>query len=89
MSLRPQDWIIVNPTSDIQLTFGNFTELRYPYQTQEAQTRRLADLAFMMCDYRLAANLYEIARKDFLADKAWRYYASATVSRPSSKSSGR
>lgn len=33
----------------------------------------------MIADYRLAAANYEIARKDFLGDKAWRYYASATV----------
>ena len=33
----------------------------------------------MICDYRLAAATYEIARKDFYNDKAWRYYASATV----------
>ena len=35
----------------------------------------------MIADYRLAAANYEIGRKDFLIDKAWRYYASATVSR--------
>ena len=33
----------------------------------------------MICDYRLAAATYELARKDFQNDKAWRYYASATV----------
>lgn len=34
----------------------------------------------MIADYRLAAANYELARKDFLNDKAWRYYSSATVS---------
>ena len=52
---------------------------RYPHQAQEAQTRRLADLAFMIGDFRLAAAMYEIARKDFFNDKAWRHYASASV----------
>lgn len=59
----------------------SYTRFRYPYQTQEAQTRRLADFAFMICDYRLASSVYETARKDFTNDKAWRYYASATVRR--------
>lgn len=51
----------------------------YRHSTQEAQTRKLADFALMIADYRLAAATYELARKDFLNDKAWRYYASATV----------
>lgn len=61
----------------------------YPYQSQEAQTRRLADFAFMIGDFKLAAATYEIARKDFANDKAWRYFASATVSPQSSSRRGR
>ncbi|GAA5861311.1 hypothetical protein JCM1840_005328 [Sporobolomyces johnsonii] len=49
----------------------------YPYQAQESQTRRLADLAFMLGDYKLAASVYEQASRDYKGDKAWRYYSSA------------
>lgn len=33
----------------------------------------------MISDFRLASAMYEICRKDFMNDKAWRYYASASV----------
>ncbi|GAA5918451.1 hypothetical protein JCM1841_003975 [Sporobolomyces salmonicolor] len=49
----------------------------YPYLAQESQTRRLADLAFMLGDYKLAASVYEQASRDYKGDKAWRYYSSA------------
>jgi hypothetical protein len=51
----------------------------YPFQAQEAQTRRLADFAFMIHDYKLAISTYDLVRKDNMTDKAWRDYASATV----------
>jgi trafficking protein particle complex subunit 8 len=52
----------------------------YSYATQEAQTRRLADFAFMIRDYRLATSMYDLVRKDFMNDKAWLHYAAASVS---------
>lgn len=44
----------------------------------EAQTRRLADFAFTLHDYKLAATTYDLGRKDYAADKAHRYVAGAT-----------
>lgn len=52
----------------------------YPHISQESQTRRLADLAFMIGDYKLAAAVYDQASKDYKTDRAWRYYSSACVS---------
>ncbi|KAK4704695.1 trafficking protein particle complex subunit 8, partial [Phenoliferia sp. Uapishka_3] len=49
----------------------------YPHVAQESQTRRLADLAFMIGDYKLAADVYDQASKDYRTDRAWRYYSSA------------
>lgn len=51
----------------------------YPHLAQEAQTRRLADFAFTLRDYRLASSMYELARKEFQSDKAWTDFAHATV----------
>ncbi|SPO28710.1 uncharacterized protein UTRI_04590 [Ustilago trichophora] len=50
----------------------------YPYSSIEAQTRRLADFAFTIRDYKLAASMYDLGRKDFAGDKAYRYAAGAT-----------
>ncbi|CAG8490645.1 13824_t:CDS:10 [Cetraspora pellucida] len=49
----------------------------YLHNTPEAQMRKLADYAFMLRDYRLAHSVYDTVKKDFLADKAWKYYAGA------------
>lgn len=49
----------------------------YPHATLEAQTRRLADFAFMTRDYRLAAAMYDYGRRDFSNDKAHKFSASA------------
>lgn len=57
------------------------SQYSYPYQTQEAQTRRLADFAFMIRDYKLAASTYEFVKKDASNDKAWRDAAQSAVSR--------
>lgn len=53
----------------------------YPHAAQESQTRRLADLAFMLGDYKLSAAVYEQASRDYKNDRAWRYHSSACVSR--------
>ena len=50
----------------------------YPYSSIEAQTRRLADFAFTIRDYKLAASMYDLGRKDFASDKAYRHAAGAT-----------
>jgi hypothetical protein len=39
--------------------------------------RKLADYAFMLRDFKLAAQTYELVRSDFEGDKAWRYWAGA------------
>lgn len=33
----------------------------------------------MLGDYKLAADVYDQASKDYKTDRAWRYYASACV----------
>ncbi|SNX85279.1 uncharacterized protein MEPE_03988 [Melanopsichium pennsylvanicum] len=50
----------------------------YPFSSIEAQTRRLADFAFTIRDYKLAASMYDLGRKDFVGDKAYRHAAGAT-----------
>lgn len=50
----------------------------YPSHSIEAQTRRLADFAFTIRDYKLAASMYDLGRKDFAGDRAWRHAAGAT-----------
>lgn len=51
----------------------------YPHAAIEAQTRRLADFAFMTRDYKLAAAMYDVGRRDYANDKAHHYAAGATV----------
>lgn len=53
----------------------------YPHTTLEQQTRRLADFAFMTRDYKLAAAMYDILRRDYSNDKAVKFLAGANVSR--------
>lgn len=58
---------------------GNYDSLNetYRYDTAEALLRKLADFAFMLRDYKLAASTYELIRADFANDKAWKYSAGA------------
>ena len=49
----------------------------YPLASPEHQMRRLADYSFMLRDWRLAHSIYDILRKDFANDKAWKYHAGA------------
>ena len=44
--------------------------------------RKLADFAFMLRDWKLAHSTYDIVRKDFANDKAWKYAAGAQVPTP-------
>lgn len=51
----------------------------YPYQANEAQTRKLADWAFVLRDYKLAGSMYELVRKEFTGDRVWTDCAHACV----------
>ncbi|BGP28622.1 hypothetical protein JCM10296v2_000358 [Rhodotorula toruloides] len=50
----------------------------YHYSSTISQFRRLADLAFILEDYKLAQQVYESLVKDYRQDKAWRHYSAAT-----------
>lgn len=58
---------------------GNYDSLQsfYRHDTPEAILRKLADYAFLLRDYKLAASTYEMLRTDYGNDKAWRYHAGA------------
>jgi trafficking protein particle complex subunit 8 len=60
-------------------TSGNYDSLQgtYRYDTPEALLRKLADYAFLLRDYKLAASTYEMLRTDYGNDKAWKYHAGA------------
>lgn len=48
----------------------------YSKASPELVTRKLADWAFMLRDYKYAYMTYDISKKDFLAHKAWTFLAS-------------
>ncbi|OKL57695.1 hypothetical protein UA08_06969 [Talaromyces atroroseus] len=58
---------------------GNYNTLNgfYKHDAPEAILRKLADFAFMLRDYKLAASTYDLVRSDYANDKAWRYHAGA------------
>ncbi|EKG13403.1 hypothetical protein MPH_09429 [Macrophomina phaseolina MS6] len=58
---------------------SNYDSLQgfYRPDAPEALMRKLADYAFMLRDFRLAASTYDLLRSDFNNDKAWKYYAGA------------
>ncbi|KAJ8608542.1 hypothetical protein MRB53_039596 [Persea americana] len=58
---------------------GNYDPQTSSYlpSTAEAQLRKLADFAFMMRDWRLANSIYDMLRKDYNNDKAWKHHAGA------------
>ncbi|KAK9326118.1 ER-golgi trafficking TRAPP I complex 85 kDa subunit-domain-containing protein [Lipomyces orientalis] len=58
-------------------TSGNYDPITgsYGFMTAESQMRKLADYAFMLRDWKLAHSTYDLLRKDFLNDKAWKYHA--------------
>ncbi|KAF9096380.1 Trafficking protein particle complex 8 [Mortierella sp. AD031] len=68
-----------NPATAIQQapTSGSTGGVIYPHASPEAQMRKLADWAFMLRDYKFALSVYETVKKDFAADKAWKYYGGA------------
>jgi trafficking protein particle complex subunit 8 len=58
---------------------GNYDSLQgtYRYDAPESLLRKLADYAFMLRDYKLAASTYELLRGDYSNDKAWKHLAGA------------
>ncbi len=53
---------------------------RYSYQSAESQMRRLADLSFMLCDFKFAYSVYDNVKKDFNNhDQDKKYYAGTQV----------
>ncbi|KAF9439180.1 Trafficking protein particle complex 8 [Entomortierella beljakovae] len=66
-----------NPALQQSPTAGPNGGLIYPHASPEAQMRKLADWAFMLRDYKFALSIYETAKKDYAADKAWKYYGGA------------
>jgi len=53
------------------------TSVVYSKEAPELQVRKLADLYFLLKLYKPAYNYFYIAKKDFLSDEAWPYYAAA------------
>ncbi|KAJ2189233.1 hypothetical protein EV181_001740 [Coemansia sp. RSA 532] len=49
----------------------------FRYDSAEAQMRKLADYSFMLKDFRFAQSVYQVARRDFQSEKAWKCYAGA------------
>lgn len=58
---------------------GNYDASRgfYKPDAPEAILRKMADFAFMLRDWKLAASTYELLRSDYGDDKAWRHHAGA------------
>ncbi|CAG8595408.1 16304_t:CDS:10, partial [Acaulospora morrowiae] len=56
-------------------SINNSSNTIYPHNSPEAQMRKLADWSFMLRDYKFAHSMYETVKRDFSADKAWKYYA--------------
>ncbi|KAF9190349.1 Trafficking protein particle complex 8 [Haplosporangium sp. Z 11] len=65
-----------NPATALQQSpsSGSGGGVIYPHASPEAQMRKLADWAFMLRDYKFALSVYDTVKKDFAADKAWKYY---------------
>lgn len=49
----------------------------YVAESQEGLLRKMADYAFMLRDWKLAASTYELIISDYYHDKAWKYHAAA------------
>ncbi|KAG0259994.1 Trafficking protein particle complex 8 [Mortierella polycephala] len=71
-----------NPATALQQSpsSGSGGGVIYPHASPEAQMRKLADWAFMLRDYKFALSVYETVKKDFAADKAWKYYGGTQAS---------
>lgn len=49
----------------------------YKPESAEAIMRKLADYAFMLRDWKLAYQTYDLLRSDYSTDKAWKFHAAA------------
>jgi len=56
-------------------TTGTGEAIKYLCGSIEAQTRQLADCAFLLGDYAIALKAYGYASSEFKNDKAWKHYA--------------
>ena len=56
---------------------GKDGSVKYVCGSIEAQTRQLADCAFLLGDYSTALSSYRQAATEFKSDKAWWHYATA------------
>ena len=56
-------------------TTGTGDAIKYLCGSIEAQTRQLADCAFLLGDYAIALKAYGYASSEFKNDKAWKHYA--------------
>ncbi|KAJ2592145.1 hypothetical protein EV177_008774, partial [Coemansia sp. RSA 1804] len=52
-------------------------DVYFAYDSAEAMLRKLADYSFMLKDYKFAQSVYQVARRDFQAEKTWKCYAGA------------
>ena len=66
-------------TGSSSVSSTNYDSLQgiYHWDMPEAMLRKLADYAFLLRDYKLAASTYEMLRADYGNDQAWRYHAGA------------
>ncbi|WVR03860.1 hypothetical protein IAU60_000858 [Kwoniella sp. DSM 27419] len=67
-----------SPAPGTTATGYNVVKGYYPTTAVVALSRRLADFAFMLRDYKFAGGVYDSLRKDFAQDRAIRYAAAAT-----------
>ncbi|KAL1410386.1 hypothetical protein Q8F55_004396 [Vanrija albida] len=68
------------PQSPAPAGGGGYNAIKgyYPANSTEALSRRLADFAFMLRDYRYASGVYDTLRRDYTQDRAFRYASAAT-----------
>ncbi|TXT10913.1 hypothetical protein VHUM_01664 [Vanrija humicola] len=68
------------PQSPAPAGAGGYNSIKgyYPANSAEALSRRLADFAFMLRDYRYASGVYDTLRRDYSQDRAFRYASAAT-----------
>ncbi|KAJ2715307.1 hypothetical protein H4R19_001272 [Coemansia spiralis] len=52
-------------------------DVYFRYDSPEALMRKLADYSFMLKDFGFAQSVYQVARRDFQSEKAWKCYAGA------------
>lgn len=68
-----------NTSANMAGSGSNYDALQgfYRPDSPEALMRKLADYSFMLRDWKLAQQIYDLLRSDFTNDKAWKYHAAA------------